>query len=47
MKETLHIILNSLSNRLAAAAKIEDPAVADFAKRLARNESRLALYRAM
>lgn len=47
MKEILHLILSSLSVRLAAADKIEDRDVSDFVKRLARNESRLALSRAI
>lgn len=45
MKETILMVLDSLARRLNAANQITDPAIAEFAKRLARNESRIALRR--
>lgn len=47
MKEIVSLILSSLTARLVASEKIEDAQVADFVRRLARNESRIALTRAI
>lgn len=45
MKMILLLVLAALQSRRAAAEKIEDSEIREFAKRLATAESRLALER--